>query len=308
VDLWEFIAFAMGRRKSPVELLLYDISDGISKRVSWALLGREFEAIYHSSVLVFGFEYWYGGRVFKTRPPCTRCFGNPLAQSDVAPLKPSTYLPDIMSVHLGYTMTTADEFKQFLGKNLAKKYRRDNYDVLKNNCNCFSNEAVGFLTGSHIPEDVLNLPELVMATTTAKFLRPLLNRWLGGFGAACGGEGGIENAEDDEAGAAVHPEAIAEHADAELAEGAFVLAEGLPGLSNGEQIVCRVIKESARTVDLSYFDPKTEEITQRKNLAKSVILSRLNSEDLPHAPTPRPDTVPSPSRKPMCSFFPCRKS
>jgi len=308
VDLWEFIAYAMGRRKSPVELLLYDISDGMSKRVSWALLGREFEAIYHSSVLVFGFEYWYGGRLFKTKPPCTQCFGHPLTESDVAPLKQSAYMPDLMSVHLGYTMATAAEFKVFMNQNLAKRYRWDNYDVIKNNCNAFSNEVVGFLTGSMIPDEVLNLPELLMATTTAAFLRPLLNRWLGGFGGnSSDGNDGMQIAEDDEDGAPVQHEVSAESADAQLAAGTFVLAGGLPGLSNGEQIVCRVIKESAQCVDLSYFDPKTEEITVRKNVAKSVIKTRLKSKELPTVPTPSSMTVASPGRKSTCSCLPCRK-
>lgn len=296
----------MGRRKTPVELLLYDISDGMSKRVSWALLGRQFEAIYHSSVLVFGFEYWYGGCIFKTRPPCTQCFGPPLAKSVAAPLKPSTYIPDIMSVHLGYTMATAKELKKFLGTDLAKKYRKDNYDILTNNCNGFSNDVVGFLTGSMIPEEVLTLPELVMATNTAKFMRPLLNRWLGGFGAQGNDsdEGiGIEPAEDDEV-ATLSQKASAVHADAELVEGTFVVAEGLPGLANGEQIVCRVIKESLHRVSLSYFDPKTEEITTRTNLAKSVVKTRLKKEDLPTAPVPRPKAAASPS---MGSCFPCGK-
>jgi len=312
VDLWEFIAYAMGRRKAPVELLLYDISDGLSKRVSWALLGREFEAIYHSSVLVFGFEYWYGGRVFKTRPPCTRCFGNPLAESAAAPLQQSSYMPELMSVHLGYTLATADEFKNFLGKNLAKKYRRDNYDVLTHNCNGFSNEVVGYLTGSMIPEEVLNLPELVMATTTAKFLRPLLNRWLGGFGNSTNDHDSIEDAtttETEEEEELMRCQATAAHADADLADGGFVLAEGLPGLTNGEQVVCRVVKESAYRVDLSYFDPKTEEITTRKNLNKTVIKSRLERQDLPTTPSPisTHQLQKMQQKKGMCFFIPCKK-
>merc|ERR1719433_2188611 len=81
------------------------------------------------------------------------------------------------------------EFRTFLTSHLAKKYRKDNYDVLTHNCNGFSNEAIDFLTGASIPDQVINLPQLVMATTTAKLLRPLLNRWLGGFGG--GGEGGV---------------------------------------------------------------------------------------------------------------------
>merc|ERR1719353_322692 len=60
IDLWDVLALVLGRRKTPVELLLYDISNGVSKKFSGLLLGKRFEAIYHSAVLVFGSEYWYG--------------------------------------------------------------------------------------------------------------------------------------------------------------------------------------------------------------------------------------------------------
>jgi len=50
IDLWEFLAYSMGRRKVPVELLLYDITQGNSELFSSVLLGNKFEAIYHSSV------------------------------------------------------------------------------------------------------------------------------------------------------------------------------------------------------------------------------------------------------------------
>ena len=60
VDFNEFLSYAIGRRKQPVELILYDISNGVSARFSLILLGRQFEAIYHSGTLVFGTEFWYG--------------------------------------------------------------------------------------------------------------------------------------------------------------------------------------------------------------------------------------------------------
>eukprot|EP00747_Dinoflagellata_sp_TGD_P062943 gnl/TRDRNA2_/TRDRNA2_153243_c1_seq1.p2 gnl/TRDRNA2_/TRDRNA2_153243_c1~~gnl/TRDRNA2_/TRDRNA2_153243_c1_seq1.p2 ORF type:complete len:128 (+),score=20.29 gnl/TRDRNA2_/TRDRNA2_153243_c1_seq1:121-504(+) len=40
------------------------------------------------------------------------------------------------------------------------------------------------LRNEHIPDDVLKQPELVMSSFAAQALRPLLNRWLGGFQAS----------------------------------------------------------------------------------------------------------------------------
>ena len=45
-----------GCEKQQVELMVYDISQGIASRFSPFLLGRTFEAIYHSGTLVFGKE------------------------------------------------------------------------------------------------------------------------------------------------------------------------------------------------------------------------------------------------------------
>jgi len=165
----------------PVELLLYDVSKGASRMFSFILLGRHFEAIYHSSVLVFGAEYWYGNRVFLSEPPLTKYFGPPLATS-VVQLERSSYKPDLQVVPLGTTFKSPDDFHKFLGVVLAARFRSDNYDVLTRNCNCFTDEAVQFLTGHGIPDAVRQLPELVMNTPTARLLRPFLNRWLGGVG------------------------------------------------------------------------------------------------------------------------------
>jgi len=62
----------------------------------------------------------------------------------VVKLTTSCYHPDLMSVHLGYTLATMSEFRTFLSSNLAKSCRKDNYDVLTHNCNGFSNEAIDF--------------------------------------------------------------------------------------------------------------------------------------------------------------------
>jgi len=179
IDLWELLAHVLGRRKTPVELLLYDISDGLAEHYSTLLLGRHFEAIYHSALLVYGYEYWFGGEIFRLEPPS---FGRPPLTKSVTHLRPSAYCEDLRTVHLGYTLANEDEFVHFIEGNLMEKYTPETYDVLTNNCNCFSNECAHFLIGTPIPEEVSCLPQLAMNTPVARLLRPFLNKWLGGFG------------------------------------------------------------------------------------------------------------------------------
>ncbi len=42
--------------------------------------------------------------------------------------------------------------------------RPENYDLLENNCNSFSNEVAQFLTGKTIPDYIVNLPAEVLST------------------------------------------------------------------------------------------------------------------------------------------------
>jgi len=171
----------MDRRKTRVELLLYDISYGASRLFSPLLLGRRFEAIYHSSVLVFGTEFWYGGQIFENEPPIDpQTFGPPMSDA-LEQLKPSVYNKELRVVHLGSTLLTLYELREFLHKNMKGKFRPNNYDVLTHNCSHFTDNVVQFLTGKGIPDSVRRLPELVMDTPGAQLLRPFLNRWLGYF-------------------------------------------------------------------------------------------------------------------------------
>ena len=69
-------------------------------------------------------------------------------------------------------------------------------EVLTHNCNHFSNKVSKFLLNQNIPDHVLLQPEIAMNTITARALRPLLNRWLGGFEKEAGGEEGSSTAAD----------------------------------------------------------------------------------------------------------------
>merc|ERR1712193_231892 len=113
--------------------------------------------------------------------PMEKVFGPPLATSNKVELQDSKNKPGLKCFHVGYTLYTMQEVMNFLEGDINKKYTPTNYDVLTHNCNCFSQELTHFLTGDGIPSAVRDLPELVMGTPTARLLRPLLNRWLGGF-------------------------------------------------------------------------------------------------------------------------------
>ena len=44
-----------------VHLTVYDLSRGLAKTLSPMLLGKQIDAIYHTAIIVNGFEYFYGG-------------------------------------------------------------------------------------------------------------------------------------------------------------------------------------------------------------------------------------------------------
>jgi hypothetical protein len=171
----------MGRRKVPVELLLYDITQGNSELFSSVLLGKKFEAIYHSSILVHGKEFWYGGNIFMSVPPMSQHFGPTLEKSSKMKLQQSTYLPHLKSVHIGYTLMTLDEIVAYQGEDMSAKFTRSSYDVLTRNCNHYSNNLAQVLCGKSIPDVITQQPKLVLDAPRARVLVPLLNKWLGGF-------------------------------------------------------------------------------------------------------------------------------
>lgn len=259
IDLWEFLAFSMGRRKVPVELLLYDITKGNSELFSSVLLGQKFEAIYHSSILVHGKEFWYGGNIFMSKPPMSEHFGPTLDKSSKMKLQQSTYLPKLKSVHLGYTLMTMDEIIEYQSQEMSGNFTPSSYDVLTQNCNHFSNHLARVLCGQCISEVITQQPQLVLDAPRMRFLIPLLNKWLGGFGndaqptvpeqkelmdrassKQLSGDGGMVDVESD------CPSIVC-----------FDPAVVNGSIPSSEKQFAQVLHSDKDSVDLRYFDPKT---------------------------------------------------
>ncbi|GMF39497.1 unnamed protein product [Phytophthora fragariaefolia] len=126
-----------------VTLHVYDLSHGMARQLSPALLGKTIDGVWHTGVLVFGKEYFFGGGGIQAMAPelVVQRYGmNP-----------------VRTVPLGDTIRSQQEFEQFLRDNSAR-FTDATYDLLRHNCNNFSDEAAKFLVGSGIPQYILDLP------------------------------------------------------------------------------------------------------------------------------------------------------
>ncbi|EEQ99275.1 conserved hypothetical protein, partial [Perkinsus marinus ATCC 50983] len=127
IDYYEYLYYTLGRRKEKVELLFYDISNGASRTLGPILFGHRVEGIWHTSIVAFNKEWWYGGNVFRSVPETTP-FGTPIKR-----------------IQLGYTLHTQRELYNVLVERLSLEYTPESYDVMTNNCNNFTNDVSMFL-------------------------------------------------------------------------------------------------------------------------------------------------------------------
>lgn len=145
---------------STVQLYRYDLTDGMAKSMAPMMIGKNIEAIWHTSIVAFGNEFYFGGgeSVMKMAPGTTR-FGTPLRTEE-----------------LGTTKKTMKEFETWINEMKTKGFGEDDYDLLKNNCNDFTQAASQFLLGKDIPEDIRKLLPELMATPLGGFLAPILQK------------------------------------------------------------------------------------------------------------------------------------
>lgn len=167
LSYFDFLNVMLGRKRYKVTLWMYDISNGAAERWTWLLLGQSFKGIWHTGVVVEwperSSEFWFGGSLFESKPGTTP-FGVPIEKR-----------------FLGFTYKKRQEVWEYVSRHCSAEFTRDNYDVLTHNCNHFSDKLHMFLRNEHISDEVRFQPDMVMDTMTVKAIRPLLNRWLGGF-------------------------------------------------------------------------------------------------------------------------------
>ncbi len=58
----------------------------------------------------------------------------------------------------------------------SPRFTAATYNVLKHNCNNFSDECATFLLGNGIPKDIVNLPNEFLSTPMGRMLSPMLQQ------------------------------------------------------------------------------------------------------------------------------------
>ncbi|KAK0464417.1 PPPDE putative peptidase domain-containing protein [Desarmillaria tabescens] len=140
----------------PVKLYVYDLSNGMARQLSRQLTGKQIDGIWHTSIVVFDREVFYGQGINTTAPGQSH-HGSPLHIID-----------------LGETDIDEDTFGEYI-KDLRDHYTADKYHLLDFNCNSFTNDVAGFLTGSSIPDWIKDLPTDFLSTPFGQALRPTID-------------------------------------------------------------------------------------------------------------------------------------
>jgi hypothetical protein len=81
---------------SQVTLYVYDITMGMARNMSMMIIGQQIDAVYHTSIGVFGREYYFGGGICHDEIKCTP-YGKP-----------------IQELHLGQTELPKEVYEEFL--------------------------------------------------------------------------------------------------------------------------------------------------------------------------------------------------
>ncbi|XP_038887396.1 desumoylating isopeptidase 1 [Benincasa hispida] len=138
-----------------VVLNLYDLSCGLARQFSKPLLGKPIEGIWHTGIVVYDNEYYFGGGIYHSHSGNTP-FGTPIGVID-----------------LGITHIPKDVFESYLIE-ISPRYTAETYSLLGHNCNNFSNEVAQFLVGSTIPEYILQLPNEVRSSPIGRLMLPMI--------------------------------------------------------------------------------------------------------------------------------------
>lgn len=140
-----------------VQLYIYDLSRGLAQSLLSQLLGKNIPAIYHTSIVAYGREYFYGGMGIESCDPGCTVLGEPQS-----------------IIQLGVTEIPYQLFLEYIFGLGSSTYATGTYDLFHHNCNNFTNELSNFLFGKSIPDEILNLPKEVLETPLGKTIASFL--------------------------------------------------------------------------------------------------------------------------------------
>jgi hypothetical protein len=147
----------MNQNEEEVLLLQYDLTDGKATKFYKFMTGKDLEAIWHTSLVVYGREYYFGGGI---------CKGMPRATPYGYPIKESVF---------GKTTKTKKEFEDYL-KTINDEFSEHTYHMLDHNCNHFTHAICQFLCNKPLPDEILNQHKVVLDTEFGKWFIPKLEK------------------------------------------------------------------------------------------------------------------------------------
>ncbi|XP_053390615.1 uncharacterized protein LOC123563678 [Mercenaria mercenaria] len=154
-----FLKARMASDTYDVKVYIYDLSRGLARTMSQAFLGKQLEGIWHTGIVVYGKEYFFGG------------------MGGIEWCSPGgTVLGQPTTIHnLGQTQIPYEMFMDYLHDLSQTTFRGECYHLLDHNCNTFSSEVAQFLTGNDIPAVITGLPAEVMSTPFGQMIRPFID-------------------------------------------------------------------------------------------------------------------------------------
>lgn len=121
------------------------------------ILGFPIDGIWHTSVVVHGKEWYFGQGIFQSSPGLTH-HGIPHK-----------------TMEMGHTCIPADVLSEYLNE-LRQTFTAESYSLFDNNCNHFSKHLLEFLGGEPMPQEILDLPQVVLSSPLGQMLRPMIEQ------------------------------------------------------------------------------------------------------------------------------------
>ena len=142
-----------------VYLYVYDLTGGMAKMLSMAIIGKQIDGVWHTSIVAYGSEYFFGGGICCLIPLSTP-YGTPVEK-----------------IPMGKTSKTRDEFNHFL-RCVTHRSTMDTYHIINHNCNNFTDECMRFLLNTKIPSHITGLPAELLNTPLGQQFAPIVNNMM----------------------------------------------------------------------------------------------------------------------------------